>query len=301
MPTSGRRVFAPSVGQESSWVSGDPFDYDFLDTWARMFSIGQLQSRFRQFSQKSLYNESGSCSRLRMIEDPPSEREHRGLAAGFALCAAATLTLLTAHPNAGTGSLADFLKEAVHDQYADEVVHGGFLVTLGILIVCFVFLSRRLGFARPSVIVGLTAFCIGSGMLMASMVLDGFVTPAIAVRLAGALDADNLLVARTLLILLGTLIRFLMSGGVMFQAAAMFSWSLVIVRGQRMQRTVGALGLLAAPALIVGLTAASGTTATHLLLGSIVLHAIWYASLAVLIFRRRLCSDTIESALGDHP
>jgi hypothetical protein len=235
-----------------------------------------------------------------MIDDNSLSRERRGLAAGFALCALATLALLAAHPNGGKGSFADILKDEAQHQYIDRLVHGGFVITLGILVVCFVFLSRYLGSARPSVVVGLTSFCMGAGALMASMVLDGFVTPAIAVRFAGAQSPDDLLAAKTLLIFVGTLIRFLMQGGVLLQSAAMFSWSSVIVRRQGLRRAVGMLGLIAAPALIIALIAASATTATHVLLGGIVLQAIWYASLAALLFRRRLCSDTTEQALGAH-
>jgi hypothetical protein len=221
-----------------------------------------------------------------VTDDQSGGRERRGLAAAFALCALATLTLLAAHPASGTGSLADFLKAEARDQYIDGLVHGGFCITTGVLLVCVVLLSRGLGLARPPVLAGLLAFCIGSAALMASMILDGLVTPAIAVRLAGTQSADDLLAAKTLLILLGTLIHFLMPIGVLLQSAAVLGWSLVIVRSHGLQRAVGVFGLITAPVLTAALTAASATMASHVLLGGIVLQAIWYGLLATLLFRR---------------
>ncbi len=105
--------------------------------------------------------------------------------------------------------------------------------------------------------------------------------------------------AKILLIFAGTLVHFLMPGGVLFQSVAMFSWSSVIVRSQGLRRAVGMPGLIAAPTLIVALIATSATAVTHVFLGGIVLQAIWYASLAALLFQRRLCPDTIEPPLGD--
>ena len=211
------------------------------------------------------------------------DREHRGLAAAYALCALAILALLVTHPSERAGSLAEFLTHAAQNRIRDGLVHGGFIVTLGALVVCFVFLSRCLGSARAPVVIALVAFCIGSGALMGSMILDGFATPAIAARFAGTDSADNLLTARASLVLLGTLVRFLMPMGLLFQSVAMFSWSLLIVRSQGLRRGVGAYGLIAAPVLALTLLVAPAPLMTHALLGAIVLQAIWYLALSAVL------------------
>lgn len=221
-----------------------------------------------------------------MAEEISSDRERRGLAGAFALCALAMLTLLATHPRGGAGSLADVLKEEARNVLTDGFVHGGFIVTLGTLIVCFVLLSRRLGSARLPVTIGLTTFCIGAGLLIASMILDGFVTPALAVRFADTASADNLTMARTLLIFCGTVIRFLMPTGILFQSAAMLAWSLVIVKHPRLGGSVGAFGLLAGLALIVALPAVRSALMPHVLLAGIGLQAIWYLALAALLSSR---------------
>jgi len=221
-----------------------------------------------------------------MTDDISSYRERRGLAAAFALCALATLTLMANHPGGGSHGFAELLKDEANNQFIDGLVHGGFIVTLAVLTVCFVFLSRCLGTARVPVVIGLVSFFIGSGALMASMILDGFATPAIAARFAGDLSAESLSTAKTLLILLGTLIRFLMPMGLLFQSVAMFSWSSVFVRLPGLSRAAGVFGLAGALSLFIALFVAPAAMATHVVLGGIILQAMWYFLLAAVLFSR---------------
>ena len=220
-----------------------------------------------------------------MADNLSNYREARGLGTAFALCALATLTLLANHPSGGTHNLSDFVKEEARNQFIDGLVHGGFIVTQGALSVCFLLLSRRLGSDRVPVVIAIVAFLIGGGALMASMILDGFASPAIAVRLADTDNADNLLMAKALLIFLGTLIRFLMPMGILLQSVAILAWSSVIARSRGLPRAVGAFGLVAAVALILVVFAAPVTMATHVLLGGILLQAAWYLALATLLCR----------------
>jgi hypothetical protein len=234
-----------------------------------------------------------------MADNLSNYREARGLGTAFALCALATLTLLANHPNAGTHNLGDFIKEEARNQFIDGLVHGGFIVTQVALSVCFLLLSCRLGSNRVPVVIAVVAFLIGGGALMTSMILDGFATPAIAARLAGTDTADNLLIARTLLILLGTLIRFLMPMGLLLQSVAILAWSSVIARDRGLPRAVGVFGLAAAVALIVVLLAAPVTMATHVLLGGILLQATWYLALAALLFDKTFVDTSHATEPGN--
>ena len=203
-----------------------------------------------------------------MTNDISTDRQSRGLAVAFALCALASLTLLANHPSGSPGSFADLIKDEAAHRVIDGVVHGGFIITLIALTICFVLLSRFLGLAKPSVVIGLVCFCAGCSALIASMVLDGFATPAIAARFSGAVDLQS---AKTLFILLGTLIGFLMPMGLLFQSVAMFSWSSAIVQRPRLARAVGVLGLAVAISLIVATIATPAVMAPHVILGGILL------------------------------
>ena len=217
-----------------------------------------------------------------MTDDIPTDRQRRGLAVAFTICALASLTLLANHPSGNPASFAELIKDEAAHRVIDGVVHGGFSITLVALIICFVFLSRFLGLARPSVVIGLVCFCAGCGALMSSMVLDGFVVPAIAARFAGS---DDLQVAKTLFILLGTLIGLLMPIGLLFQSMAMISWSSAIAKGPGFRRAVGLFGLVVAIALIVAILATPAVMAAHVILGGVALQSIWYLAIAGLLFK----------------
>jgi preprotein translocase subunit SecG len=183
---------------------------------------------------------------------------NRPLAVAFACCAVVTFLLLAAHPGADAGRLRDGL------------VHGGFIVVSAVLLVCFVFLSRELGFGQVAVVSGLVAFCLGSAALMSSMFLDGLLLPAIAAR------SDP----RPFIPLIGSAISLLMPMGLLFQAAGVLCYSIVIVRVGR--RAAGAIGLCVSAVMLSSplfLPAVSG----HVLIGGIALLCVWYCSLAVML------------------
>lgn len=214
----------------------------------------------------------------------------RGLAVAFALCALATLALLANHPMLRGHSLADFIETEASNQLIDALVHGGFIVVLSGLIVCFVLLSRELpargaAAAGAAAVAGLVCYCIGCGALMLSMVLDGFVIPALSVHFRAA-AANDLGAAAGLFVLCGMLIRFLMPMGLLFQAVAMLSWSALIVRDGGWRLAVGAYGLAAAVFMIVAPLTVPPQLSEHLLLGGIVLQSLWYLALAGLLWGR---------------
>jgi hypothetical protein len=120
------------------------------------------------------------------------------------------------------------------------------------------------------------------------MLLDGFASPAIAVRFAGTESPDDLATARTMLIFCGTLIRFLMPLGVLFQAASMLSWSSILLTGGWPRRAVGVFGSVSAVVLIIALLVAPAKLTTHLLMTGIGLQVIWYLGLAALLTRRTI-------------
>jgi acyl-coenzyme A thioesterase PaaI-like protein len=94
-------------------------------------------------------------------------------------------TLLVNYPSGAAGTFADTLRAEASHQLADALVHGGFIITLCALMVCFTIWSRMLGSQRVAVLIGMVSFCVGCGTLIASMILDGFVTPALAARFVG--------------------------------------------------------------------------------------------------------------------
>jgi len=219
----------------------------------------------------------------------------RGLAAALLGCALVTLVLLANHPAGAGHTLIEVIAAEARDQRADAIVHAWFVVTLAFLIVCLVSVARLLGPTRPAVLTGLVSFCVGSGMLMLSMILDGLAVPAIAVRFVAITDPTSLLPARTALLFCGVLIGILMPLGLLFQAATMLSWSVAIATLQSTRRglrlAMAVYGVLAAALLVCGLLFAPAALSGHVLLGAAVLLALWYAALALLIGTRAIASQ----------
>ncbi|MDE2136826.1 MAG: hypothetical protein KGJ68_05270 [Gammaproteobacteria bacterium] len=211
-------------------------------------------------------------------------------------CALATLLLLANHPAGGGHTLLEVLSAEAREQRTAAIVHTGFVVTLAFLIACLMSVARILGTARPAVSIGLVSFCIGSGMLMLSMILDGLVVPAIAARFVAITDPATLVPARTALMLCGVLIGVLMPLGLLFQAATMLTWSIAIVARRGLRLAMAICGILAALLLFGAILLAPPAMSGHVLLGAIVVLALWYAALALLVGARAIPGPQRRSA-----
>ena len=202
---------------------------------------------------------------------------HRALAYAFVLCAVATFGLLSAHPTGGGHTFVEVLQAEARDQVKDGVVHGGLILISAILIVCLAVLSRILGPARVSVTVGFVAFGIGAAALMMSMGLDGLVVPAVAARCLREGTAQSLASGQTLLLFCGACIKILMPTGLLFEGAAMLSYSVAMFA--RRWVWAGGFGVASGIAVLIGPLLLSGL-APHFLIAEIVVLCVWYLFVA---------------------
>src|ERR1700749_2945814 len=163
----------------------------------------------------------------------------------------------------------------------DGIVHGGFILVLAIELFCAAIFSARMK-SSAAATAGLVFFGVGAAFLSASMLLDGLVTPAIAAKYLAA--PNKLEFAKSLFVLVGTLIRFVMPIGLAFQSAAVAAWGLALFTS-RTSRAAGVFGIVAGGALL----AAFGATATAMdpmvLMGAIAVLALWAAVAGVMMMR----------------
>jgi hypothetical protein len=204
---------------------------------------------------------------------------------GLLLIAAgiASVALLASHPDgAPAKDFAGVLKAEAADQIMDAVVHGGFIVVLAVELFCYALFSARMK-ASAAATAGLIAFGAGAAFLSASMLLDGLVTPAIAAKYLAA--PNKIEFAKSLFVLVGTMIRFLMPIGLAFQSAAVAAWGLALFNS-RTSRIAGAFGIVVG----LGLLAAFGATASAMnpmvLMGAIAVLALWAAVAGAVMLRR---------------
>jgi hypothetical protein len=218
----------------------------------------------------------------------PADPTERKLAAAFALCGLASLLLLANHPASAAHDFAGVLREEAGNQLMDGVVHGGFIFVLAALIICLLLLGRRLGSGRVPVVIAVVTFCIGCAALMASMLVDGLVIPAVAARYVNIDAPEKVAAAKGLFVFAGTLITFLMPLGIAFQSISMLSLGGLFIAGPPRRRAAGISGVSAALLILVLLVGAPAHLAAHVLLGSIALLALWYFILAALLWRGTL-------------
>ena len=218
----------------------------------------------------------------------PANLFERKLAAAFALCGLASLLLLANHPAGAAHDFAGVLREEASNQLMDGVVHGGFIFVLAALITCLLLLARRLGSGRVPVVIAVVTFGIGAAALMASMLVDGLVIPAVAARYVDVDAPEKVAAAKALFVFAGTLITFLMPLGIAFQSVSMLSLGGLFIAGPPRRRAAGITGVGAGLLILALLVGAPAHLAAHVLLGSIALLAVWYFILAALLWRGNL-------------
>jgi hypothetical protein len=165
-------------------------------------------------------------------------------------CGAASVGLLAAHPgDDGPPLLAAVLRREAAQALPDALVHGGFVLVLMLELIGFAALAARSGPWRTPVIAAMVFALAGSGLLGASMILDGLVTPGLAAHYAG-MPADLQEPARALLTLIGAAIRVMMPGGLACLGVSSLAWAAALPPGAGRGR-VGGLVALACGVIVI--------------------------------------------------
>ena len=235
------------------------------------------------------------CARSYVESMSSTSYPYRGLACAFALCALAIFALLSGHPSGGGHTVAEVLQVEARDRVRDGVVHGGFIVTSAILLVCLAGLSRILGWTKVSVTIGFVAFCSGAGALMMSMTLDGLVVPAIATRYLSEGTTQALASAQTLLLFCGTCIKVLMPMGQSFEGAGMLGYSVAMIA--RRWFWPGGFGVAAGIVMLSGPLLLS-RLGPHLVIGGFVIVCVWYLGVAGMLYRADLPPPAVPRISG---
>jgi len=196
----------------------------------------------------------------------------------------ASVVLLAIHPADDAKTFADALRSEAANRLIDGIVHGGFIAVLSLQLVCYSVFSARLGEARPASIAALVFFSAGAIFLSGSMALDGLVTPAVAARYLAA--PGKLEYARSLFVLLGSLISVLMPIGLMFLSAAIAAWGWTLSESG-VSRAAGVLGTITGGLMLVVLGASFTAMNPFVLMGAIVANAIWATVTGIMLLRTK--------------
>jgi hypothetical protein len=118
-------------------------------------------------------------------------------------------------------------------------------------------------------------------LITASLVLDGFVTPALALQYRAAQDLTVQHSTEALVRFCGTNIHILMPMALLSFAASALAWRVPMVRAGGRRRLAG----VASAIVGVLISAAPPEMLDHAVLGSLFLVAFWHLALAIALFK----------------
>ena len=225
-----------------------------------------------------------------MQSDLPTAPTRRtaDVSAGIAIVAATVLsTVFVALDRSSGGHAPAEILAGIADLAARKAaVHGVAIASVCAYGFGYATLARRLGLERPNVLAGLVCYLIGCVAMVGATLVDGFVIPHLAIdalATPGRIDFGYDLVHA-----LGVVVNDLARLGWTLQAVGALAWSLSLLRGDRMARMAGAVGLLSS-ALVGGLIVLSATRMSMTaLLSVLVAQLLWnVAAAGVLVARSR--------------
>jgi len=185
------------------------------------------------------------------IAPKPAVSTHRS-GVLLVLASVAAVAMLAMHPGEpASHALADVLRAEAANAVADAVVHGGFVLVLALQVSGLAVLGLAIARQKPLAIIAFCLALFGAGLLSASMVADGFMTPAVAARyLAAPAAAQDQ--ARVALALIGAAVGALMPLGLIFQGLSTLAWGAVLTPLGGRARLGGLAAMILAPGMLIG-------------------------------------------------
>lgn len=212
---------------------------------------------------------------------------HPTRSAGIAIALATVVsTAFVALDRSGGGHTpADVLRGIAGLATLKESVHGVAIASVCAYAFGYTTLSRRLGLERPVVIAGLLVYLLGCAAMIGATLLDGFITPHIALDAAGA-TPERTQFAYDLVHYLGLVLNDMAKLGWILQAVAAIAWSLCLVRMRGAARVAGGVGLVSSALVCAIVLASAPAMSMASLLSVLVAQLLWNIAAAVFLVRR---------------
>jgi hypothetical protein len=207
------------------------------------------------------------------------------LGALFAASAVTMMVLLFVHPHERVHTFPDIVEFEIRYRLVNGLVHGGAIAVFLLLLAGHMALARLINTTGLAVMFAVTAFGAGCALITASLILDGFVTPALALQYRAAQDLAVQHSIEALVRFCGTNIRILMPMALLSFAASALAWCVPMVRAGGRRRLAGAASGAVGAIVGVMICAAPPEMLDHAVLGSLFLVALWHLALATTLFK----------------
>jgi hypothetical protein len=223
-------------------------------------------------------------------ENVPGEARSRpaARAAGALLIGGSILEIaaMAHHPSVHAHDRVAVLAQLQALSAASAWVHG---VLIALMLTVFFALTEfawQRGITRPAIRAGLIAYAAGVVAMMGAALVDGFVTPRVAM-LSPAVSAADLQVTAQLLDLCKLLNQALAGLGAIAMSVGITAWSLDLLRAVGAERALGAIGMAIGLGCVAALIAAVLQLDVHGMMLVLVLQTIWTTGVGVLLLRTR--------------
>jgi hypothetical protein len=193
------------------------------------------------------------------------------------------LLLLLAHPNEQAHSIQEVAELEVRLRGINAAVHGGTILVLVLLLGAHVLLVRLTDRIRLGATLAAIALGAGCVLMMLSLVLDGFVTPALAVQFLAAKSAPAQQAIQSQMQFCGTCIRALMPLALASFAVSAVLWCGPLMRLNRRGRFVGAIGAAVGLGICALIVCAPPQMFAYVLVGGLLLVALWQFALTAVV------------------
>ena len=190
------------------------------------------------------------------------------------------------HPSVHAHDLATVLVQLQALSAVSAWVHGVLIALMLIVFFALTEFAWQRGITRPAIRAGLIAYAVGVVAMTGAALVDGFVTPRVAM-LSPGVSATDLQVTAQLLKLCMLFNQALASLGAVAMSVGITAWSVDLMRGAGAERALGvfgvAIGLGSAGALILGALQLD----LHGMMLVLLLQVIWTTGVGVLLLRTR--------------
>jgi hypothetical protein len=206
--------------------------------------------------------------------------------AGIAIAAATLVsTIFVALDRSGGGTTpATILAGIARLAGLKALVHGVAMASVCAYAYGHATLAQRLGLQRGVVLAGLATYLFGCMAMLLATLLDGFVTPHVAID-AGAAVATRAAFAFDLVHYLNLILNDLAKLGWVLQGVGTLAWAIVLLQRRGAARVVGGVGLMSS-GLVLALLALSATSMSMAsLLAVLCAQLLWNLAAGVLLWR----------------
>ena len=206
-------------------------------------------------------------------------------ATGIAILIGLMLVMVMHHPIAGQADAAELVGSIARQAAPNQMVHGTLAAAIIVMTSLMLGFAARLGLSRPHVLLGAVSSALALVLICLSVLLDGFVAPALATRCV-AVGGNCASEAQAMLRFGGLQIEYMTRVGLLLLAAATALWAAELIRWKGGARLAGILGMLSAivqPSILVG---DAERLNPHNLGLVVAAQAIWYLSVAAIIMFR---------------